>query len=102
MAKEFAKKFYNSKVWRLCRKAYIESVNGLCELCAKKGKCTPGFIVHHKIELTPTNINDPNVALNFDNLEYDCLDCHNRLTMTKHNCAADGLMFDENGNLIEV
>ena len=38
----------------------------------------PGIIVHHKIELTPDNINDPHIALSFDNLELLCEDHHNK------------------------
>ncbi len=38
----------------------------------------PGIIVHHKKELTPENINDPAVALSFDNLELLCDEHHNR------------------------
>lgn len=57
--------------------------------------------MHHRIWLTPENINDPSVSLNFDNLELLCQDCHNK----EHHgseVVADGLMFDEEGNLVEV
>lgn len=78
MAKEFAKAFYNSDKWKRCRKAYIayrQSVDGgLCETC----RDAAGYIVHHKIELTPYNINNPKIALDFGNLKYDCLECHNK------------------------
>ncbi len=78
MAREFAKDFYNSKAWRSLRKMYINyriSVDGgMCEVCTKK----LGYIVHHKIWLTPENIDNPEIALNTDNLRYECLDCHNR------------------------
>lgn len=95
MAKEFAKLFYKSKAWRDCRAAFVLSRFGLCERCGQ-----PGDIVHHKIKLTPSNINKPNVALNWDNLELLCQDCHNR----EHGrvSVAEGLAFDENGNLIQV
>lgn len=94
MAQEWAIKFYNSTAWEKCRLAYIQSVFGLCEKCGR-----PGVIVHHKEKLTPVNINDPNVTLNWDNLEYLCQDCHNR----EHGNAstAEGLMFDEKGDLVE-
>jgi 5-methylcytosine-specific restriction endonuclease McrA len=94
MAKKWAKAFYKSAAWQDCRSAYIQSVFGLCEKCGR-----PGWIVHHKIKLTPGNINDPNVTLNWDNLEYLCQDCHNR----EHGggSTADGLMFDERGNLVQ-
>ncbi len=95
MAKEFAKAFYKSKAWQKCRAAYIQSVFGLCEKCRR-----PGWIVHHKELLTPANINDPTVTLAWENLEYLCQDCHNR----EHglNSTADGLMFDEYGDLVEA
>ena len=35
-----------------------------------------GRIVHHKIHLDADNIGDPNVTLNWDNLELVCMDCH--------------------------
>lgn len=77
MAKEYAKKFYQSKQWRQCREAFIASVGGLCTRCLKRGEVTAGYIVHHKTYITPQNINDPSVTLNFDNLEYLCRGCHN-------------------------
>ena len=78
MAKEWAKAFYNSKRWTRCRDAYISNRiatdGGLCEECHEK----PGYIVHHKIPLTPENINDVSISLNHDNLEYVCKPCHDR------------------------
>lgn len=54
----------------------MRSVGGLCERCLKKGLIVPGEIVHHKIHITPDNVNDPAVTLNPDNLELLCRDCH--------------------------
>ena len=95
MAKDWAKAFYKSAAWQKCRAAYIQSVFGLCERCQR-----PGWIVHHKEKLTPANINNPDVTLSWENLEYLCQDCHNR----EHGNAstAEGLMFDENGDLVEI
>lgn len=76
--KEYAKEFYNSDAWDACRKTYAQSVGKLCERCMKRGLFTPGVIVHHKIRLTPENITDPNVALNWKNLELLCIECHNK------------------------
>ena len=94
MARDFAKAFYNSAAWLKCRAAYIKSVFGLCEKCRE-----PGHIVHHKKELTPDNINDANITLNWDNLQYLCLDCHNRVPSDNY-VTRDGLMFDEQGQLV--
>jgi 5-methylcytosine-specific restriction endonuclease McrA len=96
MAKEFAKRFYNSKEWRKCRAGFIKSVYGLCSRCSK-----PGYIVHHKEVLTPRNINNPEITLNWNKLEYLCQECHNKEHMSKYGPTREGLMFDEEGNLIK-
>ena len=95
VAQEWAKVFYKSGAWLKCRAAYIQSVFGLCEKCGR-----PGWIVHHKIKLTPANIGDPNVTLAWENLQYLCQDCHNR----EHGGAstAEGLVFNANGDLVEA
>ncbi len=73
---EFARIFYKSKEWQVCRAAYIAwrvlVDGGLCECCGKE----PGYIVHHEIMLTSENINDPEVALNPEYLSYECKACH--------------------------
>lgn len=78
MAKEFAREFYDSAAWRRCRKAFIaERIaldGGLCQDC----KDEIGYIVHHKVVLTPKNIDDPDVSLNHRNLKYVCHTCHNK------------------------
>ena len=76
MAREFAKQFYSSKVWQDCRDTYSKRVGHLCEECLKKGIYTPGVIVHHIEELTPLNINNPEIALNYENLKLVCRQCH--------------------------
>lgn len=76
MARDFAKAFYRSKEWQKARAAYIRSVHGLCERCLAAGRYVPGEIVHHKVHLTPYNVGDPSVSLDFRNLEYVCRDCH--------------------------
>ena len=76
MAKEFAKKFYSSKAWLKCRELYIQNRiqidGGMCETCRER----LGYIVHHKVKLTPQNINNPEIALNHKLLKYDCKPCH--------------------------
>lgn len=76
MAKEFAKKFYSSASWQACRNEYIEKKHHLCENCLKRGIYTPGEIVHHVIEVTPVNIDNPEITLNHNNLELLCRQCH--------------------------
>lgn len=74
--KPFAKAFYKSKAWKECRAAYARRAGGLCERCLANGIYKAGEIVHHKIGITPENINDPTVTLNFENLRLLCRDCH--------------------------
>lgn len=74
--KEYAERFYSSKAWKECRKAYRKKVGGLCERCLKEGRISAGVIVHHKIYVTPDNIGRPDIILNPDNLELLCRDCH--------------------------
>ena len=76
MSKPFARKFYSSKAWQDCRNEYARRRHYLCENCLRKGIYKPGEIVHHIIELDPVNINNPEVTLNFNNLELLCRDCH--------------------------
>lgn len=72
----YAERFYKSQAWKKCREAYSKSKGHLCEDCLLKGRYTPGVIVHHIIELTPENISDPRVTLNWDNLRLVCRKCH--------------------------
>lgn len=76
MAKDFARQFYNSTAWKRCREEYKKQAQYLCERCLAKGMHVPGVIVHHKNRISPKTINDPNVLLNFDNLELLCRQCH--------------------------
>ena len=76
--KEYAERFYSSKAWKECRKAYRKQVGGLCERCLAEGRISAGVIVHHKIYVTPENINRPDIILNPANLELLCRDCHAR------------------------
>ena len=104
MAKDWAKAFYNSPAWRNARQSYISyrlSVDGgMCEVCHRQ----LGYIVHHKINLTPTNIYDPDISLNRDNLRYECKACHDR--EEGHYIGGGNLepncMFDSSGNPISI
>ena len=74
--KEYAKGFYKSAAWKTCRANYAAYRRGLCEVCLKRGIYKPGEIVHHKVHISPENINDPTVTLSFSNLMLVCRDCH--------------------------
>lgn len=102
MAKEYAKRFYKSTVWKKCRKSFIGSRisvdGGLCQHCRLKA----GYIVDHVIEITPANIKDTNTTLNHNNLQYLCLDCHNTKTFKRNYATRENLSFDIDGNLHEI
>ena len=74
--KEFASQFYSSREWQECRKSYAKTKRGLCEICLSKGKIVPYEIVHHKKPITISNVNNPEVTLNFSNLQCVCRNCH--------------------------
>ena len=96
MAQEFAKQFYSSKAWQDCRNRYAASKGHLCEDCLKKGLYTPGEIVHHIIQVTPLNINNPEIVLNFDNLRLVCRDCHaeeHKLHKRRYKIDKDGRVY---------
>lgn len=93
--REFAREFYLSKEWRRVRAYIMERDAGLCARCGR-----PGVIVHHKTHLSPENINDPEITLGENNLELLCRDCH-ALEHQTDPASDPGLMFDENGNVVE-
>ena len=97
MARDFAKKFYNSKAWKNVREAYIAMRFGVCERCGQPN-CKQ---VHHKKYLTPENIDNPDVALNFSNLELLCDTCHQLEHNEKYSPIRMGLMFDTNGCIVK-
>ncbi|MCH4281898.1 MAG: HNH endonuclease [Solobacterium sp.] len=88
--------FYKTKQWTRTRDAYMKSRNGICERCGE-----PARIVHHKVWINASNINDPSITLGWDNLEALCQTCHNE----EHHGSADriknDLEFDEDGNVIK-
>lgn len=105
MAREFSRKFYNSKEWIRIRDLAFSRDNGLCQKCLKeKGELIPGDEVHHKIWLRPTNINNPNITLNIDNLVTLCRDCHMSIHKKsrkekRKNIVMNGMYIDEKGQL---
>lgn len=97
MAKDWARRFYNSPAWKRCRRLFLESKHWLCERCDQ-----PARIAHHKTYLTPANINDPYVTLHWRNLEALCEECHNREHHVDTDATRPGFAFDAQGNLIEA
>ena len=96
--KPYAEKFYKSQSWKNTRAAYMKSVGGLCERCKKAGLISAGEIVHHKIPITPENINNPDITLNHGNLELLCRQCHYLM----HNGSKKRYVVDELGRVKSV
>lgn len=76
MHDQFANGFYGSTEWQKCRAAYRKAKNGLCERCLARGLIVPGTEVHHKVRITPKNMKNPAITLNWNNLELLCAACH--------------------------
>ena len=95
MAKDWAKRFYDSKQWKDCRESFIAQREaedgGLCQMCRRR----PGLIVHHRTWLTPLNVTDPDISLNHDNLLYVCYACHANIESDDQNL----YFFDDQGML---
>ena len=92
--KGFADDFYSSTAWVRSARGYRILVGGLCERCKCRGLIVPAEEVHHKIHLTPENINRPEIALNWRNLIALCKDCHMEMHRKEKRWKVD-----ENGNV---
>ena len=104
------KSFYNSKAWKqvknniwikqhlLCNRCHKPVyVNGLSDYLPKEKRRTG--IVHHKIYLDNENVYDDAIALNENNLEGICKECH-ELEHRQDQVTRSEYTFDEQGNLI--
>lgn len=102
--------FYQSNVWKHVRKNIWLKQSCLCNRCGRPvyvdgiSEYMPREnrrmgIVHHKEYLNDTNVYDDNIALNEDNLEGICKECHEK----EHHqdiATRKGYEFDSNGNLV--
>ncbi len=96
--KPWAMWLYKSKAWRECRRGFLQSKHFICERC--EGAAS---IAHHKVYLTPENINDQEITLNWDLLEALCLDCHTTEHLgSKEEVTRDDVMFNALGELVRV
>ena len=98
------KAFYKSPEWRQAREIALMRDKYLCQDCQIK----PAEVVHHKKHLTETNVDNPAISLNQDNLISLCANCHNirhqgehaRGRLTREKEEPYNYTFDANGNLI--
>lgn len=70
--------FYASDKWRKLRLNLIIERGNKCSKCGSIVKPVRMIGHHTPVELTPDNVNDANIALNPNNIEIVCLDCHNK------------------------
>lgn len=89
--RDFAREFYKSTRWRRAREAYLKEHRYICEVCGGVADT-----VHHIEHLNVTNINDPDVTLNENNLMAVCRDCHAKI----HSKVERRFVLDENGDII--
>lgn len=71
----------------------MSSKSYICERCG-----APAVICHHKQWLDDKTVNDPAIALSFDNLEALCQECHN----AEHGSRHDVAVFNDAGELVAV
>lgn len=92
-----AHKFYNSKAWTGLRDRVMADHGYVCVRCGEAAT-----IVDHIEELNESNIDNPDIALNDKNCQPLCHDCHNKKTFRKYEPVADGLTFNERGELVRI
>ncbi len=103
MAKSFSYRFYHSSEWEQAREQALQRDGYLCQHCLRQGVETPATMVHHITELTPANVDDPNVSTNLSNLVSLCDLCHKKAHgWARQGAARRGLAFDSEGNLVAL
>ena len=78
--------FYHSKAWRDL--SYLLRLkSGKCQRCGRIADMKQ-LHAHHKVLLTPSNVNDTSISLNPDKIEILCNSCHdeehNRFGYAEH------------------
>lgn len=96
MAKSWSKPFYDSPQWQAVRRIVLRRDHYTCCDCSSRAN-----EVHHIVELTTANINDPNIALNPANLMSLCGQCHKKRTLSEGD-AGSGYAFGQDGQVIET
>ena len=76
--RESRQKFYSSKDWRALRE-YVLAMEPLCRKCKLEGYNIPAEVVDHIIDI----VDDPDKALDINNLQPLCKSCHDRKTFSK-------------------
>jgi hypothetical protein len=72
------KSFYASEKWINFRLGLINERGTKCSRCGERIAKSKDLIGHHKVELTPENVQDRMISLNPDLVDLVCFDCHNK------------------------
>jgi hypothetical protein len=96
LALDYARKFYSGAKWRRCRNGFMRSQFFICSRCG--GRAT---VAHHVVPVTPGNLSDPGVTLNWGNLVALCSPCHNAVHGGS-GAVQEGLYFDGEGELKDL
>lgn len=70
--------FYASEKWRNFRMSLIAERGNECSRCGKIIANAAEITGHHKVDLTPENVNDYTISLNPDLVNLICSECHNK------------------------
>lgn len=90
-------RFYNSPQWKKVRALYKLHKHNICERCGGIG-----YFVHHKVYIDKSNIFNPEVTLNFDNLELLCKNCHNKEHFELAEFTSDGQLKEQSQTAFEL
>lgn len=94
--------FYNSKAWLQLSDHIRKSHFHICSDCGSQNAKE----VHHIIPVTESNVHDPEITLNPDNLVLLCNECHNkrhnRFRRTVTAAQQRTITFDAEGNVVSV
>lgn len=71
--------FYKSTEWKKLRERVMRRDEYLCQQCKREDRITAGYICDHIIETK----DDWSRRLDIDNVEFLCLECHNKKTFKK-------------------
>ena len=88
--------YYGLQAWKKLRNQYVKKVGGLCEICKAQGIIKAGEFVHHRKFIDPSNVTDPAVFLNEENLMLVCRYHHDQL----HNKNPKRYKLDDLGRVI--
>jgi 5-methylcytosine-specific restriction endonuclease McrA len=91
--------FYHSSAWQKVRLLILERDFNLCQKCLEAGQIEPATVIHHKEELTESNID--RCGLDLNNLVSWCRDCHEK-HHGRMNEDDNEYTFDADGNIIPL